>query len=79
MTPWYQFDGPDDDDERGDEIELHEKAALDTVKALVALAATKSDKTLMVGASLRKIGTVATSHAQTIALRSMTVRKGERL
>jgi hypothetical protein len=57
----------------------HEKAALTAIDAIVKLAEAHPDKVLVIGAALRKISTISQSHAQTISLRSMTVRKAHKV
>ena len=56
-------------------VSPHEKAALDAIAAIMKLAEAHPDKVLVIGAGLRKIATVAQSHAQTISLRSMAIPK----
>lgn len=76
MNLWWQFDGSDPDEDTPDiQLDAHERTALDAIRAIVALAEAQPDKALIVGASLRKLATVAQSNAQTVSLRSMTVPK----
>lgn len=74
-SPWWAFDGPDEDEQ--DELTLLEKTALDAVRELAAQADKQPDRVLVVGAALRKISTVAGSHAQTIGLRVATMPRGK--
>jgi len=76
-SPWYQFDGFDfdGDDARDQQIEAHERTALEAIRALADFGEANSDKGLIVGAALRKIVTVAESRKQSLHLRSITVRK----
>ncbi len=49
MSNWWKFDN-DNDDECGDAIEQYERAALDAIRAIVALADTQPDQALIAGA-----------------------------
>jgi hypothetical protein len=73
MAEWWKYDGPEA--EQDDELEGLEKQALDAVLAISRHADTQPDKVLIIGAALRKISTIAGSHAQTINLRSMTMKR----
>lgn len=80
MSDWFKFDGPDDkDDQHVDEIDTHERTALDAVNAIARMADTHPEQSLIIGAALRKISTVAGSKAQSLHLRSMTVQRKVRL
>ena len=76
MNLWYQFDGPDfDGDEQDTQLDAHEQAALDAIRAIADFGEANPDKGLIVGACLRKLATVAGSRAQSLGLRSVTVRR----
>ena len=73
---WWAFDGPDfDGDELDTQIETHEKAAMAAIRAIADFGEANPDKGLVIGASLRKLSTVAGARAESLGLRSVKVKR----
>jgi hypothetical protein len=75
-SPWWAFDK--DDDDLHDPTAEHEKAALDAIHALERLADKQPEHALRAGQAMRKVWAVAQAKSQSLSLRTMTVKRGDR-
>ena len=75
MNDWWKFDGPDDD-ALPSELAQHEAAAMTAIRAIADYGDAHPELGLVIGATLRKLETIAASRATSLGLRSVRVKRG---
>lgn len=78
MNEWWKFDGPEDTEARDVQLDIAERAALEAIRTITTWAKAHPERVLVASGTLRKISTAAGAQAQSLGLRSVTVKRGER-